>query len=124
MSNDQASFEDWVNAVTKPVIGLLLGLVAGEVIKLAISGSLWPAVITAAICAAIWFGLHFLEKLNIRVSTWLFGGTGVQPARFRRKKAPGTSLPAKVARYGLAGGMLIGCLAAFVLPQTPLVLLV
>lgn len=123
MSNDQASFEDWVNAIARPIIGLLLGLVAGEVIKLAIGGSFWPAAITAIICAAIWFGLHFLEKLNIRVSTWLFGGSGVQPARLRKKKAPGTSWPAKVGRYGLAGGMLVGCLAAFVLPQSPLFLL-
>ncbi|MDX8347881.1 hypothetical protein SLH49_07775 [Cognatiyoonia sp. IB215446] len=124
MSTDQPSFEDWVNAVTRPVIGLLLGLVAGEVIKLAIGGSIWLAVITAVICAAIWFGLLFLEKLNIRVSTWLFGGSGVQPARLRRKRAPGTSWPARVGRYGLAGGMLVGCLTALVLPQSPLVLLV
>lgn len=122
MSNDRASFDDWVNAITRPIIGLLLGLVLGELIGLAASGSVWPAVITGVICAAIWFGLLFFEKLNIRVSSWLLGGSGVQPARMRRR-ANGQSWPAKVGRHGLAGGMIVGCLAVFVFPQSLLELL-
>ena len=121
MINNQLSFEDWLNAVTRPGIGLLIGVALGYVIQLALSGSVWLAGITSIVCAIIWFGLHFLEKLKIGVSEWLFGGAGVRPAA-NRNRSPSYSWPAKVGRYGQMGGMVLGCLAVSVLPQSMLYL--
>ncbi len=119
MTNDRASFEDWVNAVTKPVIGLLLGLVLGGLITLAVGGSLWLAVIMVVLGVIFWFGVLLLDKLDTTFTNWLFGGSGVRAA-VNRQTSPGRSWPALVGRYGLIAGITLGCLAELLLPQSVL----
>ncbi len=119
MSYDRASFEDWVNAITKPVIGLLLGLVLGGLITLAVGGSLWLAGIMVVLGVIFWFGVLLLDKLDTTFTNWLFGGSGVRPAANRRT-SPGQSWPAVIGRYGLIAGIALGCLAELLLPQSVL----
>ncbi len=119
MSNDRASFEDWVNAISKPVIGLLLGLALGGLITLAVGGSLWLAVIMVVLGVIFWFGVLLLDKLDTAFTNWLFGGLGVRAAA-NRQTSPGRSWPALVGRYGLIMGLVLGCLAELLLPQSVL----
>lgn len=119
MSNDRASFEDWVNGVTRPVIGVLLGLALGAIIKIVAEDGLMMGLVAAAIACLIWFGMMAWRKLEDRFGNFLFGGAGVRPARKRRAK-PGQSPIARLGRYGLPVGIVLGSLVELVMPQSVL----
>ena len=123
MTNHTPDFEDWVNGIARPVIGLLLGLALGAIIRVTAQDGLVTGLIAAAVLCVIWFGLLAWRKLEEKFGKFLFGSDGLRPPRTRRP-APGHSLPARVARYGLPIGIVIGCLAELLMPQSLLSLLV
>ncbi len=109
--------EDFIDAVVRPVIGFLVGMVLGYTVQLAgVTG--WPLALgyTAILGALAVGSLWMYERLR-GLSDWFFEKTGIAP-RPREQLVP---IPKRrkhwFVRYGWIMGLAAGMLAVFVLPE-------
>jgi len=117
MSDRPVRIEDWINGTFKPVIGFFLGIALGYLAQLAAVAGVGLALSYGALVSLIFLLVVAASAGLDRVLDTILGkigwGNGIKPAR---NPAPEPKLHWFV-RYGWVLGMMLGLLAAFVLPK-------
>ncbi|WP_333715071.1 hypothetical protein [Yoonia sp.] len=109
--------ENIIEAVFRPVIAFLVGIVLGYTVQLAgITG--WPIAIayTAILAGLVLASVWLYERLR-RVSDWLFEATGLGAGLRQQLATPPQRRKHWVVRFGWIVALLIGFVAVTLFPD-------
>jgi len=107
------SFEDIINGIFRPMIGLLIGMAGAYLVQLA-GGVGWPIAAGFGVLLALLFGgVILFDRVLEGATDRLFGGSGVKPAR----KGVTQEKPHWFVRFGWIFGLVAGYAAVFLLPE-------